>query len=95
MFSQTGFAGFHPAQCATGCRAIGWIRSISSAAAGQGIALGRRYWIERHVEAGILVPLGSGPVELKNAYHGLLTRKGRRKPLARDCLAFLARSIQG
>ena len=68
---------------------------LRAAAAGQGIALGRRYWIERHVEAGILVPLGSGPVELKNAYHGLLTRKGRRKPLARDCLAFLARSIQG
>ena len=68
---------------------------LRAAAAGRGIALGRRYWIERHVEAGILVPLGSGPVELKNVYHGLLTRKGRRKPLARGCLAFLARSIQG
>ena len=68
---------------------------LRAAAAGRGIALGRRYWIERHLEAGVLVPLGSGQVELKNVYHGLLTRKGRRKPLARDCLAFLARSIRG
>ena len=28
--------------------------------AGQGIALGRRYWIERHVEAGILVRWEAG-----------------------------------
>ena len=67
---------------------------LRAAAAGQGVALGWRYWIERHVEAGVLVPLASGWVELDNFYYGRLTEKGRRRPLARDCLAFVARSIQ-
>ena len=67
---------------------------LRAAAAGQGIALGWRYWIERHVEAGVLVPLGNGWVELDNFYHGRLTDRGRRRPLARDCLAFMVRSIQ-
>ena len=67
---------------------------LRAAIAGQGIALGWRYWIERHFQAGILIPLGSGSVELDNCYHGLLTEKGRKKPLARDCLAFMARLIQ-
>ena len=67
---------------------------LRAAIAGQGIALGWRYWIERHFQAGILIPLGSGSVELDNFYYGLLTEKGRKKPLARDCLAFMARLIQ-
>lgn len=67
---------------------------LRAASAGQGIALGWRYWVERHIEAGVLVPLGGGPVELDNFYCGLLTVKGRRKPLAHDCLAFLTRAFQ-
>ena len=67
---------------------------LKAAAAGQGVALGRRCWAERHVAAGVLVPLAADPVETDNAYHGLLTEKGQGKPLARDCLASLARSFQ-
>ena len=65
---------------------------LEAAAAGQGIALGWRYFIERSLEAGALVVLGDGFVETGNVYFGVLTEKGRRKPLARSCLAFFDRS---
>ena len=60
---------------------------LEAAAAGTGIALGWRHYIERFLEAGTLVALGDGFVELDGAYYGVLTEKGRRKPLARRCLA--------
>ena len=62
---------------------------LEAAAAGHGIALGWRHFIERFLEAGVLVGLGNGFVEFDRAYYGVLTRKGRRKALARKCLAFL------
>ena len=65
---------------------------LEAAAAGHGIALGWRHFIERSLEAGALVALGDGFVEFDNAYYGVLTEKGRRKPLARRCLAFFDRS---
>ena len=65
---------------------------LEAAAAGHGIALGWRYFIERPLEAGALVALGDGFVEFDSAYYGVLTEKGRRKPLARRCLAFFDRS---
>ena len=65
---------------------------LEAAASGHGIALGWRYFIERQVEAGTLVALGDGFVEFDSAYYGVLTEKGRRKPLARRCLAFFDRS---
>ena len=60
---------------------------LEAAAAGHGIALGWRYFIERPLEAGALVALGNGFVEFDRAFFGVLTEKGRRKPLARRCLA--------
>ena len=65
---------------------------LEAAAAGHGIALGWRGFIERSLEAGTLVTLGDGFVEFDSAYYGVLTEKGRRKPLARRCLAFFDRS---
>ncbi len=65
---------------------------LEAAAAGHGIALGWRHFIERPLEAGALVALGDGFVEFDSAYYGVLTEKGRRKPLARRCLAFFDRS---
>ncbi len=65
---------------------------LEAAVAGHGIALGWRHFIERPLEAGVLVPLGAGFVEFDRAYCGVLTEKGRRKPLARRCLAFFDRS---
>ena len=64
---------------------------LEAAAAGQGIALGWRYFIERSVESRALVTLRDGFVEFDNYYVGVLTEKGRRKPLARRCLAFFDR----
>ncbi len=61
---------------------------LEAAAAGTGIALGWRHFIERFIEAGTLVTLGDGFVEFDRAYYGVLTEKGRRKPLARRCLDF-------
>ena len=65
---------------------------LEAAAAGHGIALGWQYFIERPLEAGALVALGDGFVEFDRAFFGVLTEKGRRKPLARRCLAFFDRS---
>ena len=61
---------------------------LEAAAAGTGIALGWRHFIERFLEAGTLMTLGDGFVEFNRAYYGVLTEKGRRKPLARRCLDF-------
>ena len=65
--------------------------ALEAAVAGQGIALGWRYLIDRSVEAGALLALGDGFVDTGNTYFGVLTEKGRRKPLARRCLAFFDR----
>ena len=61
---------------------------LEAAAAGHGIALGWRYFIDQPLEAGALVPLGDGFVEFDRVFSGVLTEKGRRKPLARKCLEF-------
>ena len=64
---------------------------LDAAAAGHGIALGWRYFIERPLDTGAVVPLGDRFVEFDHAYYGVLTEKGRRKPLARRGLAFFDR----
>ena len=61
---------------------------LEAAVAGEGVALGWRGFVERLLEAGALRALGEGFVEFDRAYYGVLTGKGRRKPLARRCLAF-------
>ena len=61
---------------------------LEAAAAGTGIALAWRHFIERFLEAGTLVTLGDRCVKFDRAYYGVLTEKGRRKPLARRCLEF-------
>ena len=65
-----------------------YVYVLEAAASGQGIALGWRYFIERPLEAGVLVALGDGFVEFDRSFYGVLTEKGRRRPLARLCLAF-------
>ncbi len=61
---------------------------LEGAAAGSGIALGWRHYIERLLEAGTLVALGDGSVEFYGTCYGVLTEEGRRKPVARRCLAY-------
>ena len=62
---------------------------LEAAGGGHGIALGWRHFIEPLPEAGTLVALGGGFVEFDRTYYGMLTAKGRRKPLARRSLDFL------
>ncbi|MYC67248.1 MAG: LysR family transcriptional regulator [Acidobacteriia bacterium] len=64
-----------------------YIYVLEAAAAGQGVALGWRRYIERFLEAGTLVALGAGFVESDRGLYAVLTAKGRRKALARRCLA--------
>ena len=61
---------------------------LEAASAGQGIALGWRHLIQRHLETGVLVALGDGYVEFDNRYCGVLTERGRSRSLARRCLSF-------
>ena len=67
---------------------------LEAAAAGHGIALGWRHFIERHLDTGALVTLADRFVDFDNHYCGVLTEKGRRNPAAHTCLQFFARSAQ-
>ena len=67
---------------------------VEAAAAGRGIALGRRYHIERYLDTGALVTLAAGFVEFDNFFCGLLTEKGRAKPFARRSLTFFDESAR-
>ena len=67
---------------------------VEAAAAGRGVALGRRYHVERYLDTGALVTLADGFVEFDNYYCGLLTEKGRAKPFARRSLAFFHESAR-
>ena len=69
--------------------------ALEAAVAGQGLALGWRYFIDRSVQAGALLALGDGFVDTGNMYFGVLTENGRRKPLARRCLAFFRLGLRG
>ncbi len=65
-----------------------YVYVLEMAAAGHGIALGWRGFVERHLETGALVELADEFVETDGAYYCVLTERGRRNPLARKCLEF-------
>ena len=65
-----------------------YVYVLEMAAAGHGIALGWRGFIERHLETGALVELADEFVETDGAYYCVLTEKGQRNPLARKCMEF-------
>ncbi len=62
---------------------------LEAAVAGRGIALGWRYFIEQYLEVGTLVGLTDGFIEFDHHYCGVLTRQGRKNPLAQQCLVLL------
>ena len=70
-----------------------YIQVLEAAAAGQGLALGRRHYIERYVESGAVVPLGDGFVAFDNRFVAALTGKGRQNPSARLCLSFFENAV--
>ncbi len=67
-----------------------YIQVLEAAAAGLGIALGWRGYVERHLDSGAIVTLGEEFVRFDGQFVALLTAKGRRNPLARKCLSFFA-----
>lgn len=66
---------------------------LQATSAGKGVALGWRCCVEPYIETGTLVPLRDDFVEFDNYYCGLLTERGRRKPVARNCLATISEHI--
>lgn len=64
---------------------------LEAAAAGRGLALGRRGLIERYLATGRLVALGNGFSEFDHHCYCALTEKGVGKALAHKCLAFFER----
>ena len=67
---------------------------LEAAAAGHGIALGWRHFIDRSLDKGTLVALADRFIEFDNRYCGVLTKKGRGNPAAHKCLEFFERSVK-
>ena len=61
---------------------------LQAALAGQGIALGRRHYIERYLKTGQLLQVNDDFVEFNNKLYGVVTEHGRDRSLARKCLSF-------
>ena len=68
-----------------------YIQVLEAAAAGRGIALGWRHYIERYLDTGAVVMLTEAFVEFDNCFVAALTAKGRGNPSARECLSFFSR----
>ena len=69
-----------------------YVYSLEAAVEGQGIALGWRNFVDRHLETGALVELGDGYLERDNHFCAALTEQGRLRTVARRCLSFLEQS---
>ena len=65
-----------------------YVYLVEDAVAGEGLALGWRRFIDRHIETGTLVAARDGFVAFDRAHFARLTERGRRRPLARQCLDF-------
>ena len=62
--------------------------SLEAAAAGHGITIGWRHFIERYLESGALVALTDGFLKTENCLYAVVTEKGKQRNIARKCLAF-------
>ena len=81
----------HPASTPRFVGFDSYVQVLDAAAAGLGIALGWRNYIETYVDSGAIAMLAGGFVEFDNRFVAALTAKGRRNPDARKCLAFFER----
>ena len=70
-----------------------YLYSLAAADSAQGIALGWRGFVDRHLESGALVALGDGYVERDNNYCGMLTEQGRLRPIASTYLSLLQQHV--
>ena len=66
---------------------------LEAAASGQGIAMGWRHFIERHLDSGALVALKDDFLKTENYFFAVVTEKGRQRPLARKCITFFEQCI--
>lgn len=66
---------------------------LEAAAAGHGIAIGWRHFIERYLESGALVALTDGFLKTENRFFAVITEKGRQRPIARKSLTFFERCV--
>ena len=66
---------------------------MEAAAAGHGIMLGWRHFIEQRIDSGALIKLTDSFIEFNNRYCGALTEKGLRNPTALKCLEFLSHNV--
>ena len=67
-----------------------YIHLLEAAVDGDGVALGWNGFMSRHFETGSLVPLRDKWVASSVSLHAVLTSKGGRNPIARECLRELA-----
>ena len=67
-----------------------YVYLLEAAVAGQGLALGWRHFIDRYLDAGTLVAVMDGFVEFDKCCFAKLTERGRRRPVARQCLESFA-----
>ena len=58
-----------------------YLSVLEASAAGIGIALGWRHYIERLLETEVLIELCDGFVEMDNYYYCVITPEGRKNPL--------------
>ena len=63
-----------------------YVYLLVSAVAGEGLALGWRYFIERHLDEGTLVKVMDDFVECDRSCFARLTERGRQQSLANQCL---------
>ena len=65
-----------------------YVYVLEAAAAGRGIALGWRFFLEQYLSTGALVVLGNRFIEYDSYLYCVLTEKGRGNSLAHKCLKF-------
>lgn len=66
-----------------------YVYLLEAAAAGRGVALGWHGLVERHLEAGALVPVWGPAVAFPRGLHAVLTPRGRGSPAAREGFDFI------
>lgn len=68
-----------------------YVYALEAAAAGDGLALGWRGFVDRYLDAGTLVTVGDGWLSCSSSLYARLSETGSRKKSAAKCLQFLSK----
>lgn len=71
-----------------------YVYLLEAAAAGQGLALGWRHFIDQHIDSGALVTVTDAFIELDRGCFARFTERGRLRPVAHRCLEALSSLTQ-